>query len=106
MRVEKGRARYYDAGRSHRADPTPTSVVEVTPGLGATSARAIEMFFAAHLALTERARALIATSTPGSVVPWEQLRPPREVDGSTGTFRAPRQTYTLDADNDYAAIQG
>ncbi|WP_281362462.1 phage integrase family protein, partial [Pararobbsia alpina] len=78
---------------------------KVIPGLGAASARQIEMFFAAHPALTERARALVATSGPGIVVPWEQLRLPHEVDGSAGTFRAPRQTCTLDADNDYAAIQ-
>ena len=75
------------------------------PGLGPAAARRIEAFFAAHPALTERARALIATSGPGAVVPWESLRLPHEVDGSLGAFRAPRQTCTLDADNDYAAVQ-
>jgi site-specific recombinase XerD len=75
------------------------------PGLGPASALAIEAFFAAHPELTERARALIASSGPGPIVPWERLRLPHEVDGSAGTFRAPRQTCTLDADNDYAAVQ-
>lgn len=33
------------------------------------------------------------------------MRLPHEVDGSTGTYRAPRATYTLDANNDYQAVQ-
>jgi hypothetical protein len=70
------------------------------PGLGPASARKIEVFFAAHPALTERARALVAISAASSVVPWEQLRLPREVDGSAGAYRAPRTTCMLDADND------
>jgi len=74
-------------------------------GLGPASARRIEAFFAAHPALSERARALIAVCGPGAVVPWESLRLPHEVDGSSGAFRAPRATCTLDADNDYAAVQ-
>ncbi|MGU7772739.1 phage integrase family protein [Burkholderia sp. MR1-5-21] len=74
-------------------------------GLGPASARRIEAFFAAHPALTERARALVAVSQRSGIVPWEQLRLPHEVDGSAGTFRAPRATSTLDADNDYAAVQ-
>ncbi|KML49361.1 integrase [Burkholderia cepacia] len=73
-------------------------------GLGVASARHIEAFFAAHPDLTERARALIAATPRGSIVPWEQLKLPHEVDGSAGTFRAPRATSTLDADNDYAAV--
>ncbi|WP_176050998.1 site-specific integrase [Burkholderia sp. BCC1644] len=73
-------------------------------GLGVASARRIEAFFAAHPDLTERARALIAATPRGSIVPWEQLKLPHEVDGSAGTFRAPRATSTLDADNDYAAV--
>ena len=73
-------------------------------GLGMAGARHIEAFFAAHPALTERARALIAATPRGSIVPWEQLKLPHEVDGSAGTFRAPRATSTLDADNDYAAV--
>jgi site-specific recombinase XerD len=74
-------------------------------GLGPASARKIEAFFAAHPALTERARALIALSPASSVVPWEQLRLPHEVDGSAGAYRAPRATCTLDADNDYQAVR-
>lgn len=64
------------------------------PGLGPASARRIEAFFAEHPQLTERARALIAVTDRGEIVPWEQLRLPHEVDGSSGTFRAPRQTCT------------
>lgn len=56
------------------------------PGLGPASARQIEAFFAAHPQLTERARALIAVADRGVIVPWEQLRLPHEVDGSSGTF--------------------
>jgi site-specific recombinase XerD len=78
---------------------------KATPDLGATSAKQIEAFFAAHPALTERARALIATTRAGSVVPWESLRLPDEVDGSSGSFRAPRETCVLAADNDYEAVQ-
>lgn len=73
-------------------------------GLGQTSARQIEAFFAAHPQLTERAHALIAVTTPGVVVPWEQLRVPHEVDGSHGSFRAPRRACALDANNDYDAV--
>ncbi|WP_027814047.1 phage integrase family protein, partial [Burkholderia cenocepacia] len=73
-------------------------------GLGMASARRVEAFFAAHPDLTERARALIAATPRGSIVPWEHLKLPHEVDGSAGTFRAPRATSTLDADNDYAAV--
>ncbi|WP_439673226.1 Integrase (plasmid) [Cupriavidus necator] len=75
------------------------------PGLGPASARRIEAFFASHPQLAERARALIAAVDRGEIVPWEHLRLPHEVDGSSGTFRAPRQTCTLNADNDYAAVQ-
>jgi site-specific recombinase XerD len=75
------------------------------PDLGATGARQIEAFFAVHPALTERARALIAISSPRSIVPWESLRLPHEVDGAAGTFRAPSATCTLDASNDYEAVQ-
>lgn len=77
---------------------------KAVPGLGPASARQIEAFFAAHPALTERARALIAAAPRNGIVPWEQLRLPHEVDGSAGTFRAPRATCTLDADNDYQAV--
>jgi site-specific recombinase XerD len=73
--------------------------------LGATSARQIEAFFATHPELTERARALIVQERRGVVVPWEQLRLPHQVDGSQGRFRAPRESCTLTADNDYEAVQ-
>ena len=75
------------------------------PGLGAAGARSIEVFFAAHPALTERARALIAAQPRGDVVPWESLCLPHEVDGSAGSFRAPRPTCALDANDDYEAVQ-
>lgn len=74
-------------------------------GFGITGARQVEAFFAAHPQLTERARALIAVAQPATIVPWEQLRLPHEVDGSTGAFRAPREACTLNATNDYEAVQ-
>ncbi|HHV7525419.1 TPA: phage integrase family protein [Burkholderia orbicola] len=74
-------------------------------GLGAAGARRIEALFAAHPALTERARALIIAAPVGDIVPWEQLRIPHEVDGSGGQFRAPLNTCLLNASNDYEAIQ-
>ncbi|MDN7592073.1 phage integrase family protein [Burkholderia seminalis] len=74
-------------------------------GLGIAGARYVEAFFAAHPALTERARALIAAEPTGDIVPWEQLRVPHEVDGSHGQFRAPRAACLLNASNDYEAIQ-
>ena len=77
---------------------------QVVDGLGAASAKRIEAFFAAHTALTEKARALIAPDAT-AVVPWEQLRLPHEVDGSKGHFRAPRDTCMLKAANDYEAVQ-
>ncbi len=75
------------------------------PGLGATGARQIEAFFAVHPELTERARALVAVTSPPGLSPWENLVVPDEVDGSRGTFRAPRPTCALRADNDYQAVQ-
>ncbi|MEM5329276.1 site-specific integrase [Paraburkholderia sp. JHI2823] len=78
---------------------------KAVPGLGMASARAIEAFFAAWPALTEKASALIVTSQRGDIAPWESLKLPHEVDGSEGTFRAPRATCTLDASNDYEAVQ-
>ncbi|WP_332452120.1 phage integrase family protein, partial [Burkholderia ubonensis] len=74
-------------------------------GLGVAGARRIEAFFAAHPTLTERARALIVAAPSGGIVPWEQLRVPREVDGSQGLFRAPPAACLLNASNDYEAIQ-
>ena len=60
------------------------------PGLGSAGARRIEVFFAKHPQLTDRARALVMTDAPQSILPWERLAVPDEVDGSRGTFRAPR----------------
>lgn len=73
-------------------------------GLGERSARRIEAFFAAHPALTERARALVVVATLEPVVPWESIRVPHDVDGSRGTFRAPKPMCALEANNDYQAI--
>ncbi|AUT76388.1 site-specific integrase [Paraburkholderia hospita] len=78
---------------------------KAVPGLGVASARAIEAFFAAWPALTEKARALVVTRQRNDIVPWEAIRLPHEVDGTAGTFRAPRATCTLDATNDYQAVQ-
>lgn len=77
----------------------------VVPGLGATGARQVEGFFAAHPHLTQQARALVPVAAQHDVVPWERLYVPQEVDGSHGTFRAPKATCTLDANNDYEAVQ-
>ncbi len=77
----------------------------VIPDLGPASARRIETFFAAHPALTERARALIVADRQSVVTPWEQLRLPHEVDGSAGAFRAPASSCILGVDNDYDAVQ-
>ena len=106
--------RTVNALRAHSIDTLADLTVRIprrrqwwktVPGLGPAAARRIEAFFVAHPALTERARVLIAASGPGAIVPWESLRLPHEVDGSSGTFRAPRHTCTLDANNDYAAVQ-
>lgn len=75
------------------------------PGLGATGARQVEAFFAGHPHLTQQARALVPVGAQEDVVPWERLSVPHEVDGSRGTFRAPKATCTLDANNDYEAVQ-
>jgi site-specific recombinase XerD len=74
------------------------------PGLGVRTARQIEVFFASHPELTERARALVAVVSPEPVVPWERIHLPHEVDGSHGTFRAPQKMCALKASNDYEAI--
>ncbi|WP_322062777.1 phage integrase family protein [Paraburkholderia sp. J63] len=76
----------------------------VIPGLGERSARRIEAFFAAHPALTERARALITTEAISPVTPWETILVPHEVDGSSGIYRAPKPLCALEADNDWQAI--
>lgn len=74
-------------------------------GLGVTAARQIESFFAAHQKLTECARNLVGLAQPSSIVPSEQLRLPHEIDGSQGSFRAPRHACILNAKNDYEAVQ-
>ncbi|KRC28752.1 site-specific integrase [Acidovorax sp. Root219] len=77
---------------------------KAVPGLGAMSARQVEAFFASHPELTEKARSLLAAAPRHEVVPWEQIRLPAELDGSRGRFRAPADTSTLDARNDYEAV--
>lgn len=74
-------------------------------GLGATGARHIEAFFAAHPQLTDRARSLVVVQARQDVVPWEILSLPQDVDGSNGTFRSQKSACTLDARNDYEAVQ-
>jgi site-specific recombinase XerD len=74
-------------------------------GLGAAGARQIEAFFAEHADLTDRARALLVTTSTSELVPWEKLVVPHEVDGSMGLHRAPRASCVLRANNDYAAVQ-
>lgn len=73
-------------------------------GLGAAGARHIEAFFARHPELTERARALVTVDPPPELIPWERLVVPGDLDGSRGTFRAPRATCALDATDDYQAV--
>ena len=77
----------------------------VVPGLGAKGARQIEAFFAAHPQLTERARELVVAERTQTIVPWERLEVPDELNGSRGSFRAPPASCTLSADNDYEAVQ-
>ena len=59
----------------------------------------------AHPQLTAHARTLVPIGGQYDVVPWERLYVPHEADGSRGTFRAPVATSTLDANNDYEAVQ-
>ena len=42
---------------------------------------------------------------PTDVMPWERIVVPRDVDGSAGTYRAPRAACALKAHNDYEAVQ-
>ncbi|MFL9913681.1 phage integrase family protein [Paraburkholderia sp. RL17-337-BIB-A] len=80
-------------------------------GLGAATAKQIEAFFASYPNLTERAHALVAghptavhVRDSAALAPWERIHVPPGVDGTDGTFRAPRSACTLDADNDYEAV--
>jgi hypothetical protein len=75
------------------------------PGLGVPGARHIEHFFAEHTALTESARLLVTVASPQDLSPWERIVVPEDLDGSRGTFRAPRAACAIRADNDYQAIQ-
>ncbi|MZO59626.1 hypothetical protein GTU54_27730, partial [Klebsiella pneumoniae] len=74
-------------------------------GVGRTGARQVEAVLAAHPQVTEGARALIPIIQPSGIVAWGQLRRPNEVDGAQGNFRAPRNACTLNATNDYEAVQ-
>ncbi len=74
-------------------------------GLGLTSAKRVESFFAAHPDLTERARVLVTPAQVGQIAPWETLVVPGDLDGSRGQFRAPKATCVLSASNDYEAVQ-
>ncbi|WP_029000903.1 site-specific integrase [Azohydromonas australica] len=74
-------------------------------GLGQSMAAQVEGFFAAHPDLTERARALVTAPSVGDVRPWERIVVPSEGDGTQGTFRAPRESCSLRANNDYEAVQ-
>lgn len=73
-------------------------------GLGATGARQVEALFAEHPDLTERARALLPVPPVSALVPWEQIRLPQALDGSTGLFRAPSASCVLSAANDHEAV--
>ena len=73
-------------------------------GVGAAGATQVETFFAAHPQLAQAVRALVVRPAPQDLVPWERLVVPETVDGSAGTFRAPRATCALAADNDYQAV--
>ena len=77
----------------------------VVPGLGAKGARQIEAFFAAYPQLTERAREMMVSETVQTVVPWERLHVPEELNGKHGIFRGTPSSCTLTADNDYKAVQ-
>jgi site-specific recombinase XerD len=77
----------------------------VVPGLGAKGARQIEAFFAAHPHLTDRARELVVAERTQTIVPWERLEVPDELNGTRGSFRGPRSSCTLSAENDYEAVQ-
>jgi site-specific recombinase XerD len=40
-----------------------------------------------------------------TIVPWERLEVPDELNGTRGSFRGPRSSCTLSANNDYEAVQ-
>jgi len=78
--------RHHHARRSDVRIPRRRQWWKAVPGLRTACARAIEAFFAARPALTEKARAL--TSQRGEIAPWESLKLPHEVDGSEGTLES------------------
>ena len=47
----------------------------------------------------------MVSETVQTVVPWERLQVPEELNGAQGTFRGPPSGCTLSADNDYEAVQ-
>lgn len=73
-------------------------------GLGRAGAKNIEEMFARYPALTAGARALVQPASNRVVVPWELFSAPKDLDGSSGQFRAPAETCTLGAKNDYEAV--
>ena len=72
------------------------------PGVGKAGAHSMGAFIEEHPQLKARP---LAPAIVRELAPWESLRPPRELDGSQGTFRAPRSTCVLAANNDYEAVQ-
>lgn len=66
-RARATRARHHHPRRSQGTHPAAAPVVEGVPGLGMASARAIEAFFAARPALTEKARALAVADRRGDI---------------------------------------
>lgn len=77
---------------------------KAVPGVGRTAAAAAAEFVRKHGSSLKLPLATPDTSVR-VIVPWEELRPPRDLDGSKGVFRAPKATCVLDADNDYQAVQ-
>lgn len=73
-------------------------------GLGRVGADRVDEFVRTYPELLARASAIIPRQKL-PLVPWEQLKAPRDLDGSHGAFRAPRETSVLSAGNDYEAVQ-
>lgn len=75
---------------------------KTVPGLGKGGARSVGALIEAHPQLQVRPA---APGTVQALASGERLRPSRALDGSQGTFRAPRSTCVLAADSDYEAVQ-
>lgn len=73
-------------------------------GLGRAGAMQVEEMFARYPELTAGARALVQPPSSRVVVPWELFSAPQDLDGSSGRYRAPVETCTLGAKNDYEAV--